>query len=86
MVNKGLFGSRPMIGKRARGVNSVGKVTAVGVMVGVNVGSGEMVMLGVTVQPGGMVGRFGRTEQAAMDRASQNPSRRRRIFIPFLYW
>jgi hypothetical protein len=43
-------------------------------------------MLGVTVQPGGMVGRFGRMEQAVIATTSQSPEMRRMYFIPFLYW
>jgi len=43
-------------------------------------------MLGVTVQPGGMLGRFGRMEQALIAMIIQSPRRRRVYFIPFLYW
>jgi hypothetical protein len=56
------------------------------VIVGVRVAAGVGVVLGVTVQPGGMAGRFGRTEQAVMAAASQSPVKRRVYFIPFLYW
>ena len=63
-------------------------------MVGVNVASGVGVMLGVSVQPGGRVGKFGRMEQAVIATASKSPVKRRcpervegRVyFIPFLYW
>jgi hypothetical protein len=60
--------------------------SGVGVTVGVNVASGVGDMLGVIVQPGGMVGRFGRMEQAVIATAIQSPKRRRMCFIPFLYW
>jgi len=51
-------------------------------------------MLGVIVQPGGMVGRPGRMEQAVIAAAIQSPRMRRypervegrMCFIPFLYW
>jgi hypothetical protein len=55
-------------------------------MVGVNVASGVGELLGVTVQPGGMLGRLGRMEQAVIAVASQSPRRVRVYLIPFLYW
>jgi hypothetical protein len=55
-------------------------------MVGVRVAGGVGEMLGVTVQPGGMAGRFGKREQAVIAEASQSPRRRRVYFILFLYW
>jgi len=57
----------------------------VAVMVGVSVAGGVGEILGVTVQPGGMVGRPGRMEQAVMAAASKSPRMRRGNFIPFLY-
>jgi hypothetical protein len=58
----------------------------VGVTVGVAVASGVDVTLGVIVQPGGMVGSSGRTEQAANAMTMISPKRVRMDFIPFLYW
>jgi hypothetical protein len=55
-------------------------------MVGVNVASGVGDMLGVIVQPGGIVGRFGRMEQPVIAVISQSPRKRRVYFILFLYW
>jgi len=51
-------------------------------------------MLGVSVQPGGRVGKFGRMEHAVIATASKSPRKRRcpepvegRVcLIPFLYW
>ena len=62
-------------------------MSGVGVMVGVNVAAGVGDRLGVTVQPGGKVGMFGRMEQPAMERTSQRLRRRRwYFFILFLYF
>jgi hypothetical protein len=55
-------------------------------MVGVNVATGVGDMLGVIVQPGGMLGRFGRMEQAVIAVTSQSPEMKRIDFIPILYW
>ena len=55
-------------------------------MVGVRVAGEVGEMLGVTVQPGGMVGRLGKREQAVIAVASQNPRMKRMSFILILYW
>jgi hypothetical protein len=63
-------------------------------MVGVRVAGRVGEMLGVTVQPGGMAGKFGKMEQAVIAAASKSPKRRRcpervegrAVFIPILYW
>jgi hypothetical protein len=55
-------------------------------MVGVEVAARVGVMLGVSVQPGGMVGKFWKMEQADIVTASKSPRKRRMYFIPFLYW
>lgn len=55
-------------------------------MVGVDVGAGVNVWLGVSVQPGGRVGKFGKREHAVNAVASQNPRKMRVVFILFLYW
>ena len=47
-------------------------------MVGVEVASGVEVTFGVRVQPGGMVGKPGRMEQAVIAVASQSPRKMRR--------
>jgi hypothetical protein len=52
----------------------------------VRVAGGVGVILGVTVQPGGMAGRLGNKEQAVIAVASQSPRRRRVYFILILYW
>jgi hypothetical protein len=43
-------------------------------------------MLGVIVQPGGMVGSAGKSVHAVIAAASQSPGRMRMYFIRFLYW
>jgi hypothetical protein len=60
--------------------------SGVGVTVGVKVASGVGELLGVSVQPGGMLGRFGRKEHAVIAVAIQSPKRMRMYFILFLYW
>lgn len=47
-------------------------------MVGVEVASGVGVVLGVRVQPGGRVGKFGKMEHAVIAVASQSPRKKRR--------
>jgi hypothetical protein len=58
----------------------------VGVAVGVAVEAGVGVRLGVAVPTGDKLGRFGKMEQPAIEKASQSPKRMRRNFMPFLYW
>jgi hypothetical protein len=60
--------------------------SGVGLTVGVDVAAGVGEMLGVTVQPGGRVGKLGKMEQPATEITSQNPKRNRRCFILVLYW
>jgi hypothetical protein len=48
------------------------------------VAAGVGLILGVKVQPGGIVGKFGKAEQAVIATASTSPERKRVNFILFL--
>ena len=60
--------------------------SGVGMTIGVDVAAEVGVVLGVTVQPGGRVGKLGKMEQPAIETTSQSPKRNLRCFNPFLYW